>query len=193
MSLRAERPYEQIASLKENESHAGNVVLGVASSRGESLGRPLSSSPATIKLHALSSKTGILAIEVGVDHLSSTRPRSEDEQLEARIEQAVCFENAQNPVSLDLHSGYRGNLQQAVLAVSKRVVSGSIPMAADRDTTGDIDDRRERLRKLIAFVRQNGVLSDLSQEVKLSLANDAEVIAAAAALWEYLNTDERMA
>lgn len=68
----------------------------------------------------------------------------------------------------------------------------AIPMGADRDTTGDIEDRRERLRNLIVFIRQNGVLSDLSQEVKLGLSNDAEMMAAAAALWEYLNTDDRM-
>lgn len=60
------------------------------------------------------------------------------------------------------------------------------------DIGSTLADRALRLRALITFIRQNGLLETLDQPCLRGLSTHSEIVAAAQSLWNYQNDDRRM-
>lgn len=197
LSLRPEYSFEQVTPFKTGIK---NDIIGVGLDidvTGRSRITQHNKIAPSAKLFALSTATGVLCFEVSPDKLRtevySSRSHSANLQLQAKIEQAVFFDTPHNPISFNLHDGFQGSLELAVLAVSKQIVaSGSVYSSSEMDITHSLADRRLRLQSLNHFIQNNGQLDQISLDGRHRLANDIQIIAAANALWDHLNEEDRM-
>lgn len=112
-------------------------------------------------------------------------------KLKNRLEQAVYFgaETDANALAFDLAPDAPGDLIAAATLVSQDLLRGaSARMPRILDLRAQLADRLAKARTLIDFVARNGMLAKLSQSARRQLCSDGEKLAAAAALWQHVNT-----
>lgn len=187
--LRGDISYDHVITLKDP---AHNVFLG--SERGLAN----SSSEHVAKLLTVTAGSGLVGFEVDWTKLAepsfSSKVMAQNMQLKSKIEQAVFFgANEDNPLSFELHTGFKGSLEWAATEVSKSVVTSTSPYSkVSADVGSTLADRALRLHALITFIRQNGLLETLDQPCLRRLSTHAEIVAAAQSLWIHQNDDRRM-
>lgn len=176
-------PYEDAITLKDS---ARNAFIGTGS--GPVPGHP----PAS--LVAMCAVGGIMTLEVN-EGVTQGRDRGLSNQaagtarLKSKLEQAVFFgDRNDNPLTFDLPAGFEGDLAEAAEAVSTEVASSSSPyMPTIFEIRPQLSDRLAKLKDLMVFIQQNGVLSLLPQASRRRLSSQAERVKAALDLWDYQN------
>ncbi|KAL7410733.1 Non-repetitive/WGA-negative nucleoporin C-terminal-domain-containing protein [Mrakia frigida] len=178
----AEAPYEEAITLKDQ---ARNAFLGIG----------LSSTPTTsdrTEVAVITKESGVLSVGVklkGALEDAGDRASTATARLKSKIEQAIFYgDRPENPLSFQLFAGYDGNLMLAAEQVSTEILSSSSPnMPAILDLRTQIGDRLNRLKGLIGFITENGLLGKLSQSSRRKISWDMEKLRACAELWTYQN------
>ncbi|WRT63927.1 uncharacterized protein IL334_000854 [Kwoniella shivajii] len=185
VSLDESAPYEEAITLKDSGRNAfigAGCIAPSSSKKGSTV-------PSIVAIPALGGLMSIEALDYGGPSESLTQLSSATARLKSKMEQAVFFgERSDNPLSFDLPAGFQGNLAEAAEIVSAEIVSSSSPyMAGIFELRPHLSDRLLRLKELMNFIRNNGLLTIIPQATRRRLSRDAEKIKGAIELWDYQN------
>ncbi|ORX35321.1 Non-repetitive/WGA-negative nucleoporin C-terminal-domain-containing protein [Kockovaella imperatae] len=184
VSLSNNEPYENVLSLKDAQR---NAFIGVGSKDFpvDPARRPLG--PPLVIMPIVGGLMGVEIYDGPVEKQS--RMSVSTAALKSKIEQAVFYgHRADNPLSFDLPADFRGNISQAAEAVSEEILESSSPhLPPSFELKAHLMDRLNNHLELIAFIRGNGQMSELSQASRRRLSRDAEKAKAAMELWEHQN------
>ncbi|GAA94087.1 uncharacterized protein L969DRAFT_16305 [Mixia osmundae IAM 14324] len=107
-----------------------------------------------------------------------------------RLRQAVFYgERESNPLAFGLPIDVPGDLSTAVSTISREIVDSSSPFLRPiLDVRVQIGDRQAKHRALIEELLRNHLVTRLTLNDRVLLSNDAERLAAGAALWQHFNS-----
>ncbi|WWC86014.1 uncharacterized protein L201_000885 [Kwoniella dendrophila CBS 6074] len=185
VSLDEGSPYEEAVTLKDS---GRNAFIGAGSTSSLTANRE-SGPPSIVAIPVTGGLMSIEALETRAATDAFTQSSSATARLKSKMEQAVFFgERSDNPLSFDLPAGFQGDIAEAADTVSAEIVSSnSSYMPGIFEIRSHLSDRLLRLKELMNFIRQNGLLTVLPQSSRRRLSRDAEKIKGAIDLWDYQN------
>ncbi|MCO5565515.1 hypothetical protein L7F22_019189 [Adiantum nelumboides] len=152
--------------------------------------------PASISVFTQRSGTLLVSVDVVAakglsDLIASGEDRNvvDTHRLKTRLERGVFHsDNAANPISFDLPLDMRGDLIAAAEQLSDDIVRSESPSLTNTlDTKLQLANRLERLHSLAAFLSLNGMMGLMTQNSLRRLCADAQLIASAIDLWNYVD------
>lgn len=152
--------------------------------------------PASITVFTQRSGTLLVSVDVTAakglsDLIASGEDRNvvDTHRLKTKLERGVFHsDNAANPISFDLPLDMRGDLIAAAEQLSDDIVRSESPSLINTlDTKLQLANRLERLHSLAAFLSLNGMMGLMTQNSLRRLCADAQLIASAIDLWNYVD------
>ncbi|PWN32120.1 uncharacterized protein FA14DRAFT_162371 [Meira miltonrushii] len=152
--------------------------------------------PASISVFTQRSGTLLISVDVVAakglsDLIASGEDRNvvDTHRLKTKLERGVFHsDNAANPISFDLPLDMRGDLIAAAEQLSDDIVRSESPSLINTlDTKLQLANRLERLHSLAAFLSLNGMMGLMTQNSLRRLCADAQLIASAIDLWNYVD------
>lgn len=171
-----------------------NRIIGT----GAPLYHEVRNDPSPASISVFTQRSGALLVSVDVesarglsDLISSGEDRNvvDTHRLKTKLERGVFHsDNTANPISFDLPLDMRGDLVAAAEQLSDDIVRSESPSLINTlDTKSQLANRLERLHALAAFLSLNGMMGLMTQNSLRRLCADAQLVASAIDLWNYID------
>ncbi|KAG9302499.1 hypothetical protein G9A89_007203 [Geosiphon pyriformis] len=190
--------YDEAMTLRDTKRDK-IIGFGAQESKTWHLGEPCRIS----KLHIITTKTGIMSCEFKIGEITDSgeaTPYEEDEQeskarntreLKLKINQCLTYTlRENNPLVVYLTPDIRGDLDEAVIDISEEILESRSRYLEDSiDMRVQLQNRLERLNRIVEFIQASGLLDKISPATRLFLFWNAEKLACAKQQWGLLNNN----